>query len=49
MCCQLKDFLPSIRKGPAQQTVDNEVTTFTRLAFYENLLIGQEISVCCPP
>ena len=31
-----------------QQTVDNEVSALARLAFYENSLIGQELSVRCP-
>ena len=43
--CQLKDFLPSKRKGVLYQTVDNEVSALARLAFYENSLIGQEIGV----
>ena len=46
-CCQLKDFLPYRRKGLLQHTVDNEVSVLARLTFYENLLIGQEKSVCC--
>ena len=37
----------SKRKGLLQYTVDNEVYALARLAFYENLLIGQEISVSC--
>ena len=31
-----------------QHTVDNEVSALARLAFYENSLIGQELSVRCP-
>ena len=27
---------------------ENEVHALARLAFYENLLVGQESSVCCP-
>ena len=38
-------FLLSKRKGLLQHTVDKEVFASTRLAFYENLLIGQEMSV----
>ena len=41
-------FFPSKRKGLLQDTVDNEVSALARFAFYENLLIGQEISVRCP-
>ena len=29
-------------------SVDNEVSALARLSFYENLLIGHEISVRCP-
>ena len=47
-CCQLKDFLPIKRKGLLQHTVDNEASALARLAFYENSLIGQEISLGCP-
>ena len=48
-CSQLKVSLPSKRKGLLlQYSVDNEVSALTRLSFYENLLIGQEISVPCP-
>ena len=36
-------FLPSKRKGLLQDTVDNEESALVRFAFYENLLIGQEI------
>ena len=41
-------FLPSKRNGLLQDTVGNEVPKLARLAFYmyENLLTGQEISVC---
>ena len=31
-----------------QHTIDNEVSALARLAFYENSLIGQELSVRCP-
>lgn len=48
-CIQLKVSLPSERKGLLlKYSADNEVSALVRLAFYENLLIGQEISVCCP-
>ena len=47
-CCQLRNFLPSKRKGLLQHTVDIEVSALARLALYENSLIRQEISVCCP-
>ena len=30
-----------------QHTVDNEVSALARLAFHENSLIGQELSVLC--
>ena len=47
--CQLKVFfLPSKRKGLLYNTLDNEMSALARLAFYENLLIGQEISLSCP-
>ena len=36
------------RKGLLQHTVDNEVSALARLIFYENLLIGYEVSVLCP-
>ena len=32
-------------KGPLQHAVDNEVSALARLTFYENLLIGQKISL----
>ena len=41
-------FLPSERKGLLYNALDNEMSALARLAFYENLLIGQEISVRCP-
>ena len=47
-CCQLKNFLPSKRRGLLQHTVDIEVSALAKLALYENSLIRQEISVCCP-
>ena len=47
-CRQLKDFLPIKSKGLLQHAVDNEVSALARLTFYENSLIGQEISVGCP-
>ena len=37
----------TLRKGLLQYTVDNEVYALARLAFYENLLIIQEINVSC--
>ena len=39
----------ALRKGKFQLTVDNEVSTLARLAYYENQLTGQEInrSVVC--
>ena len=40
-------FFPSKRKGLLQDTVDNEVSALAMLSFCENLLIGQEASVCC--
>ena len=43
----IERFSRSNRKGLLQYTVDNEVYALARLAFYENLLIGQEISVSC--
>ena len=43
----IERFSRSKRKGPLQYTVDNEVYALARLAFYKNLLIGQEISVSC--
>ena len=42
-----KGILSSKRKGLLHDTVDNEVSALARFAFYENLLIGQEISVRC--
>ena len=45
ICCQLKAFLPSKRKGKFQHSVDDEVSALARLAYYENQLIGQEISL----
>ena len=40
--------LPSRKKGLIpKDTVDSDVSALARLAFYENLLIGQEISVRC--
>ena len=46
--CQLKDFLPSMRKGLLQHTVDYEVSALesSRLAFCENSSTGKE-SVRC--
>ena len=41
-------FLHSKRKGLLQNTVDYEEYALARLAFYENSLIGQEISVRFP-
>ena len=41
-------FLPSKRKNLLQHTVDNEVSALARLAFYENLFIGQRKGVRCP-
>ena len=41
-------FLPIKSKGLLQHAVDNEVSALARLTFYENSLIGQEISVGCP-
>ena len=38
-------FLSSRRKGLLQHTADNEVSALARLTFYENLLIGREVSV----
>ena len=47
-CCQMKDFLPSKRKGLLQHIVDKEESALARLAFYENnSLTGKEISVRC--
>ena len=43
----IERFSRSNRKGLLQYTVDNEVYALARLAFYDNLLIGQEISVSC--
>ena len=40
-------FLPSRRKGLLQHTFNNEMSSLARLAFTENLLTGQEISVHC--
>ena len=42
-----KGFLSSKRKGLFQDTVDKEVSALATLSLYENLLIGQEISVRC--
>ena len=40
--------LPLRKKGLIpKDTVDSDVSALARLAFYENLLIGQEISVRC--
>ena len=39
-------FLPSKRKGLLQHTADSKVSALARLTLYENLLIGQERSVC---
>jgi len=36
------------RKSLLQQVAYNEVSALVRLTFYENLLIGQETSVCFP-
>ena len=48
-CSQLKVSLPSKRKGLLlNYSVDNEMSALPRLSFYENLLIGQEISVGRP-
>ena len=44
----IEGFLPSKRKGLLQQVAHNKVYALARLTFYENLLIGQETSVCCP-
>ena len=41
--------MPSKRINPLQLINGNEVSALARLIFYENLLIGQEKSVCCPP
>ena len=39
--------LPSKKKGLIpKDTVYSDVSVLARLAFYENLLIGQEIGVC---
>ena len=46
--CQLKDFVPSERKGLLQHTVDKEMSALAWLAFYENSLIGQEMNVRSP-
>ena len=35
-------------KGLLQHTADSEVSALVRLAFYEDSLIGQEVSVSCP-
>ena len=43
--CQLKVFFTFKKKGPLYNTLDNEVSAIASLAFYENLLIGQEIGV----
>ena len=42
--CQLKAFY--FWKSLLQQVAHNEVSALVRLTFYENLLIGQETSVC---
>ena len=47
-CCQLKDVLHSKREGLLQQTVDYKEYALAGLVFYENSLIGQEISVRFP-
>ena len=41
-------FLLLERKSLLQQVARNEVTALVRLTFSENLLIGQETSVCFP-
>ena len=38
----------NLQKGQVFYTVDNEVSALKLLAFYENRLIGQEVSVRCP-
>ena len=38
----------NLQKGKVFYTVDNEVSALKLLAFYENLLIGQDVSVRCP-
>ena len=45
-CSQLKVFFSfSKRKGLLQYIVENEVSVLATLAFYENVLIGQETTV----
>ena len=44
-CCQLRVFLSLKRKGLSQHTGNNEVSSLARSTFYENLLVGQEISM----
>ena len=41
----IEGFLPSESKSLLQQEAHNELSSLTRLTFYENLLIGQETSV----
>ena len=44
-CCELK-----VQKGKVnllQHTVYNEESALARLTFSENLLIGQDTTVCC--
>ena len=36
------------RKALLMHANENEVHALARLTFYENLLVGQESSVCCP-
>ena len=46
MLWSIEGFLTFTEKGKVFYTVDNEVSALKLLAFYENLLIGQDVIKC---